>query len=69
MKITSIISFILVIVGALVWLTVGLFGFNPVASLLGAGLIPRIIYTLVGIAGLWVIFFTVMYKPFRNVNH
>ena len=69
MKITSIISFILVIVGALVWLTVGLFGFNPVSMLLGAGVVSRIIYTLVGIAGLWVIFFTVMYKPFRNVNH
>lgn len=69
MKITSIISFILVIVGALVWLMVGLFGFNPVSMLLGAGVVSRIIYTLVGIAGLWVIFFTVMYKPFRNVNH
>ena len=69
MKITSIISFILVIVGARVWLTGGLFGFNPVSMLLGAGVVSRIIYTLVGIAGLWVIFFTVMYKPFRNVNH
>ena len=69
MKITSIISFILVIVGALVWLSVGLFGFNPVAFLLGAGIIPRIIYVLVGLAGLWVIFFTFMYKPFSKLKN
>ena len=67
MKITSIISFILVIVGAVVWLSVGLFGFNPVAFLLGAGMIPRIIYSLVGLAGLWVLFFTLVYKPFKRV--
>ena len=69
MKITSIISFVLVIVGALVWLSVGLFGFNPVAFLLGAGMIPRIIYILVGLAGLWVIFFTFMYKPFSKLKN
>ena len=69
MKITSIVAFILVIVGALVWLSVGLFGFNPVAFLLGAGMIPRIIYVLVGIAGLWVIFFTFMYKPFSKLKN
>lgn len=68
MKITSIIAFILVIVGALVWLTVGLFGFNPVTFLLGAGVVPRIIYVLVGIAGLWVIFFTFMYRPFEKLR-
>lgn len=68
MKITSIIAFILVIVGALVWLTVGLFGFNPVTFMLGAGVIPRIIYVLVGIAGLWVIFFTFMYRPFEKLR-
>ncbi len=69
MKITSIISFILVIVGALVWLSVGLFAFNPVTFLLGAGIIPRIIYVLVGLAGLWVIFFTFMYKPFSKLKN
>ncbi|MBQ3234953.1 MAG: DUF378 domain-containing protein [Clostridia bacterium] len=67
MRITSIIAFILVIIGAIVWLTVGLFSFNPVAFLLGAGVIPRIIYVLVGLAGLWVLFFTLMYKPFKRV--
>ena len=37
MKIASIISFILVIVGALVWLLIGLFNFNVVSLIFGAG--------------------------------
>ena len=69
MKITSIISFVLVIVGALVWLLVGLFNFNPVTFLLGAGLIPRLIYALVGLAGLFIIFFVFMYKPFDKIKN
>ncbi|MBO7214865.1 MAG: DUF378 domain-containing protein [Clostridia bacterium] len=67
MRTTSIIAFILVIVGAIVWLSVGVFSFNPVAFLLGAGAISRIVYVLVGLAGLWTLFFTLMYKPFRRV--
>ncbi|MBR6737235.1 MAG: DUF378 domain-containing protein [Clostridia bacterium] len=68
MKITSIISIVLVIVGALVWLAVGIFGVNPITMLLGSGVVPRIIYVLVGLAGLWTIFFAIMYKPFRRIN-
>ena len=56
MKITSIISFILVIVGALNWLLVGLFEFNLVDTLFGSlSALTRIVYTLVGIAGIWCI--------------
>jgi len=45
----------LVIVGALNWGSVGLFGFDCVAFLCGGqmGTVSRIIYSLVGIAGLW----------------
>ena len=43
------IALILVIVGALNWGGVGLFGFDTVAIL------SRIIYALVGLAGLWCI--------------
>ena len=51
MKITTIIAFALVIIGALVWLLVGLFNFNLVAFIFGVGgmaIVSRIIYTLVG---------------------
>ena len=71
MKTTTIIAFILVIVGALVWLTVGLFNFNLVGMIFGYGsvaIISRIIYTLVGLAGLWLIFYSVAYNPFRRLD-
>lgn len=43
----------LVIVGALNWLLVGAFSFNLVDAIFGVGsVISRIIYILVGIAGL-----------------
>lgn len=70
MKITSIIAFILVIVGALNWLLIGILDFNLVALLLGTATIwSAIVYTLVGLAGLWMIFFIFMYKPFEKVKN
>ena len=71
MKITTIIAFTLVIVGALVWLLVGLFNFNPVAFIFGMGnmaIVSRIIYSLVGISALWLIFYWAMYHPFRAID-
>ncbi len=51
------VSLTLVIVGALNWLLVGLFQFDAVAWLCGGqtAVISRIIYAVVGIAGLWCI--------------
>ena len=69
MKIATIISFILVLVGALVWLLVGIFDFNLVAFIFGSGaLVSRIIYSLVGISALWMIFYWAMYRPFRHID-
>ncbi len=69
MKITSIIAFVLVIVGALNWLLIGILDFNLVALLLGVATIwSAIVYTLVGLAGLWMIFFIFMYKPFDKIT-
>lgn len=55
MKIVDRIALALVIVGALNWGSVGLFSFDCVAFLFGGqtGTFSRIIYTLVGLAGLW----------------
>lgn len=51
MNIVKIISFILVIIGALNWGLVGLFGFDLVAALLGEmTVLSRIVYSLVGIS-------------------
>ena len=71
MKITTIIAFILVIVGSLVWLLVGIADFNLVALIFGSGanaIVSRIIYTLVGISAIWLIFYWAMYRPFRHID-
>lgn len=56
-KIVDRIALILVIIGALNWGSVGLFAFDCVAFICGGQLstLSRIIYALVGIAGLWCI--------------
>ncbi|MBQ8164837.1 MAG: DUF378 domain-containing protein [Clostridia bacterium] len=48
-------ALILIIIGALNWLSVGLFQFDIVAALFGGAthLISRIIYSLVGISGIY----------------
>lgn len=71
MKITTVIAYLLAIVGAIVWLLVGLFNFNVVAMLFGYGtgaIISRVIYSLVGLAGIWLIFYWAVYKPFRHLD-
>ena len=46
------ICLVITIIGAVNWGLIGLFEFNLVEALLGAGALSRIIYTLVGITGL-----------------
>lgn len=71
MKITTICAFALVIIGALVWLLVGIFDFNIVSFLFGAGstaIVSRIIYSLVGVSALWLLFYWAAYHPFRTID-
>ena len=51
------LALILVIIGALNWGSVGIFGFDLIAYLFGGQLatFSRIIFTLVGLAGIWCI--------------
>ena len=54
MKALNGIALTLVIIGALNWLLVGLFEFNLVdAIFVSLSILTRIIYIIVGIAGLW----------------
>ena len=54
MKVIDTIALILVIIGAVNWGLVGIFEFNLVDTIFGSlSVISRIIYTLVGISGLW----------------
>lgn len=49
------IALILVIIGALNWGSIGFFGFDMVGVLFGGqgSVLARIIFALVGVAGLW----------------
>lgn len=54
MKFINILTLILVIVGGLNWGLVGLFSFDLVAAIFGAGsALARIVYTLVGLSAAW----------------
>lgn len=58
MRIVNLIAFILLIIGGINWLCIGLFQFDFVAGIFGsqAAVVSRIIYSLVGIAALYLIY-------------
>jgi len=64
------IALILVIVGALNWLLVGLFGFDLVGWIFGGqlALMSRIIFIIVGLAGLWSIKFLFSDRRERSIQ-
>ncbi len=71
MKITTIIAFILVLIGAVIWGMVGIFNFNVISLIFGSGstaLVSRIIYSVVGAAAIWMIFVWIAYNPFKTLN-
>ena len=54
MKVIDTIALVLIIIGAINWGLIGLFSFNLVDTIFGTmSVLSRIIYTLVGISGLW----------------
>ena len=70
MKVTSLIALILVIAGAINWFLIGLFGFDLVGFIAGGAgsVLSRVIYAIVGLAGLWTIFYLIMYNPLRRTH-
>ena len=63
------LAMILAIIGALNWGGIGLFGFDTVAFFCGGQLaiLARIIYTLVGLVGLWCI--TLLFRTGEEHGH
>lgn len=51
------IALLLVVIGAINWGSIGLFGFDIVGALFGGqgAMISRIIFAIVGVAGIWCI--------------
>ncbi|BAK99994.1 hypothetical protein OBV_27960 [Oscillibacter valericigenes Sjm18-20] len=65
------IALVLTIIGALNWGGIGLFGFDTVAFLCGGqmAVLSRIIYALVGLAGLWSITLLFQRGEERSAHH
>lgn len=63
------IALLLAIVGALNWGGIGLFSFDTVAFLFGGqmSVFSRVIYALVGLAGLWCI--TLLFRNNEETGH
>ena len=63
------VALVLVIIGALNWLLVGLFQYDLVAAIFGgpAAAVSRVIYTVIGLAGLWAI--SLLWRPRAEVPH
>ena len=57
MKVINGIVLALIVIGAINWGSIGLFNFDIVGALFGGqqSVLARIIFSLVGIAGLWAI--------------
>lgn len=55
MIIANIIALIISIIGSLNWLLVGIFSWNLVTWIFGVGVFARIIYVIVGLAGIWLL--------------
>ena len=62
-------ALVLVILGALNWGAIGLFGVDIIGSIFGgqSAVLSRIIFSLVGLAGLWSI--TILFKDKIPANH
>ena len=66
----DMVALILSVIGCINWGLVGLFRFDLVAWLFGgsASLLSRIVYTLVGLAGLWCITFFFRKAAFHEAD-
>lgn len=61
------VSFVLIIVGAINWGFVGLFGLDIVARIFGdMSMITRVVYDVVGLAGLYVLYVVVQWHSHKE---
>lgn len=55
MKIVNLITFVLVIIGALNWSLVGLVDINLVSIIFGTTILTKVVYFMIGLSGLYMI--------------
>ncbi|MBQ8424659.1 MAG: DUF378 domain-containing protein [Clostridia bacterium] len=62
MIIANIIALSVLILGSVNWLLVGVFSWNLLTWIFGAGIFVRILYALVGLAGIWMLIQVIVRK-------
>lgn len=55
MVIANIVALSILILGSFNWFCVGVFSWNFLTWIFGAGIFVRILYALVGLAGIWLL--------------
>ena len=55
MIITNIIALCVLILGSINWMLVGVFSWNLLTWIFGVGVFVRILYAIVGLAGIWML--------------
>jgi len=60
MMIAAVISTIILIFGGLNWALIGIFDWNMVTAIFGYATFTRIVYILIGLAALYMIYYTIM---------
>lgn len=55
MVIANIVTLCIVILGSLNWFLVGVFSWNLLTWIFGTGVFVRILYAIVGLAGIWLL--------------
>lgn len=68
MKLSGILSYILVALGALLWLIFGLLNINVIGEIFGyRSIIARSIYVGIGVGGMFFIYVTLAFRPLKGL--
>lgn len=60
MIIANIVALSIMIFGCVNWFLVGVFSWNLVTAIFGLGIVTRILYAIVGLAGIWMLIQLIM---------
>ncbi len=60
MIIANIVALSIMLLGSLNWFLVGVFSWNLITAIFGLGVVTRILYAIVGLAGIWMLIQLIM---------
>lgn len=67
----TLVSFILILMGAANWLSIGLMQYDFVAGIFGtqSSMLSRLIYIVIGFGGIWFLFMSLKQKGHIKINY